>query len=85
MQPERKATDATEENDPCVRLTRELIRIPSITAIEPQYQDASNRCLALAEDFARTAGAEVTRLSYSGGHAKWDYPVENAYIEWTFG
>jgi len=31
------------------------------------------------------SGATVTTLAFEGGHAKWGYPVENIFLDWSFG
>lgn len=73
------ATDAT------VNLARELVKIPSITAVNPADKPASARSIDAIAEYAAKSGARVERSEYSGGHHKWDYPVENVYLEWTFG
>lgn len=73
------ATDAT------VNLARELVKIPSITAVNPADKPASARSIDAIAEYAARSGARVERSEYSGGHHKWDYPVENVYLEWTFG
>lgn len=73
------------ENEAVVTLTQQLVRIPSITAIDAKDYPASKECLQVLADKAREAGAKVEWLRYEGGHAKWPYPVDNLYIEWTFG
>lgn len=79
MQPDDK------KDDPTIRLARALVRIPSVTPINPADLPASIECLEVIADAARKTGADVTQLGFKGGHVKWDYPVENIYIEWNFG
>ncbi|MDY0010009.1 MAG: succinyl-diaminopimelate desuccinylase [Bdellovibrionales bacterium] len=71
--------------DATVKLARELVKIPSITAVNPVDKPASARSIDAIADYAAKSGARVERMEYSGGHHKWDYPVENVYLEWTFG
>lgn len=87
MQPLKK-NDAIEDilaQDAAVILTQKLVRIASMTAINAKDYPASQACLQTLADKARQYGAKVEWLHYEGGHAKWPYPVDNLYIEWTFG
>lgn len=72
-------------DDVTVSLTRALIQIPSITAIDPKDRPASKACLAMLAHVAQKTGASVEYMTFEGGHHKWGYPVDNIYIEWTFG
>lgn len=71
--------------DPAVTLTQTLVRIASVTAIDAKDYPASQDCLRAMAEAAQMAGATVEWLRYEGGHAKWPYPVDNLYVEWTFG
>lgn len=71
--------------DRTVSLTRALVQIPSITAIDPQDRPASRACLAMLAHHAQETGASVEYLTFEGGHHKWGYAVDNIYVEWTFG
>lgn len=85
-QPHKKDHTAQDlAQDSAVTLTQELVRIASVTAIDAKDYPASQVCLQMLADKARAAGAKVEWLRYEGGHAKWPYPVDNLYIEWTFG
>lgn len=79
QQPDRTAEDAT------VKLARELVKVPSITPVDKKDYPNAQKSLDVAADAARLSGASVTRLDYEGGHAKWDYKVENLVLEWSFG
>ncbi len=85
-QPHKKEEQGAElARDSAVVLTQDLVRIASVTAIDAKDYPASQACLQLLADKAREAGARVEWLRYEGGHTKWPYPVDNLYIEWTFG
>lgn len=77
--------DIDAAGDATVKLARELVKIPSITAVNPADKPASARSIDAIAEYAAKSGARVERSEYSGGHHKWDYPVENVYLEWTFG
>lgn len=79
QQPDRTAEDAT------VKLARELVKVPSITPVDKKDYPNAQKSLDVAADAGRASGATVTRLDYEGGHAKWDYKVENLVLEWSFG
>lgn len=79
QQPDRTAEDAT------VKLARELVKVPSITPVDKKDYPNAQKSLDVAADAGRASGASVTRLDYEGGHAKWDYKVENLVLEWSFG
>ncbi|MDP2205661.1 MAG: succinyl-diaminopimelate desuccinylase [Alphaproteobacteria bacterium] len=80
-----KHTKIDAAGDATVNLARALVKIPSITAVNPADKPASARSIDVIADYAAKSGARVERSEYSGGHHKWDYPVENVYLEWTFG
>lgn len=73
------ATDAT------VRLAQALVRVASVTPVDANDLPTAHKSLDIAEDAAKKSGAGATRLEFSGDHEKWDYKVENLYLEWTFG
>ena len=76
----------TEQNlHPAVRLTQELIKIPSITAIDPADFEHSVAALDVLERLGESLSAKCVRKTFSGGHDKWPYPVDNLYLELTFG
>ncbi len=91
MQPDRHHdhkhdhTNIDAASDATIQLARELVKIPSITAVNPADKPASARSIDAIAEYAAKSGARVERSEYSGGHHKWDYPVENVYLEWTFG
>lgn len=67
------------------QLLVDLIQVPSITPVEAKHRGAAVQTLDILEKELAPYGAKFERLSYSGGHQKWDYAVDNLYIEWTFG
>lgn len=73
------------KKDKAVLLTQELVRVPSVTAVDPALRAESQKALKILADYARAHGATVTDLSYSGGHPKWDYAVDNIFIDWVVG
>jgi succinyl-diaminopimelate desuccinylase len=89
MQPKLKIVDRidadTVDLTDAVALTQMLVRIASVTAIDEKDYPASKECLTLMQTLALRAGARCEWLHFSGGHVKWPYPVDNLYIEWTFG
>ncbi|MBV1929504.1 MAG: succinyl-diaminopimelate desuccinylase [Gammaproteobacteria bacterium] len=68
-----------------VAFTQELIRIKSVTPLDPKDLKVAQDSLDLVEKFVKQTGATTKRMSFSGGHDKWDYEVDNLYIEWTIG
>ncbi|MGM0423092.1 MAG: succinyl-diaminopimelate desuccinylase, partial [Pseudomonadota bacterium] len=68
-----------------IEFTQDLLRIPSLTPIDKSDLQAARQSLDLIEDFVKGTGAEVHRMSFSGGHEKWDYEVDNLYVEWVIG
>jgi len=62
-----------------------LVRVPSVTALNDDDLGPSRETLDLVEDFVKDTGAETHRMSFSGGHDKWDYEVDNLYVEWVIG
>ncbi|MEM7621192.1 MAG: succinyl-diaminopimelate desuccinylase [Pseudomonadota bacterium] len=66
-------------------LTQNLIRIPSLTPIQPDISAPASCTLNYLEGYLTRFGANCTRLVFEGGHPKWGYPVDNLYAEWTFG
>lgn len=71
--------------DKVIALAQELVRIPSVTALDPKDKPASAKSLDVVAARAEQTGAKIHRSEYSGGHKKWSYPVENLYMEWTLG
>ena len=71
--------------DKTIKLAQALVRVPSITAVDPNDKPASAKSIDLMVEAAKKSGAKIVRSESSGGHAKWDYPVENLYLEWTIG
>lgn len=63
-------------------LAVDLVRIPSLTAIVPELRANAARPLDLLQAFGEEAGAVCERLVFEGDHAKWDYPVDNLFIDW---
>ncbi|MBI1214648.1 MAG: succinyl-diaminopimelate desuccinylase [Alphaproteobacteria bacterium] len=76
---DRHAQDAT------VKLAQELVRVASVTALKAEDQPESRRSIDLAVEAAEKSGATATRMEFEGDHPKWDYPVENVYLEWNLG
>src|SRR5262245_5257373 len=70
---------ATDLNETVVGLARDLIRIPSLTAITPDLRHAAASSLKYIKDFAEAAGGRCTWLTYEGGHPRWGYPVDNLH------
>jgi len=71
--------------DKTIKLAQALVRVPSITAVDPNDKPASAKSIDLMAEAAQKSGAKIVRSESSGGHAKWDYAVENLYLEWTIG
>ncbi|MBX2806530.1 MAG: succinyl-diaminopimelate desuccinylase [Hyphomicrobiales bacterium] len=65
-----------------LELAASLIRIPSLTPIHTELQPAAAESLDCLERFMVADGARSTRLTFEGGHARWNYPVDNLYVEW---
>lgn len=68
-----------------IDFAQSLVRIPSVTAVNPDDLAASKETLDMVETFVKDTGAQTQRMSFSGGHDKWDYEVDNLYIEWVIG
>lgn len=88
MQPERKKHICPKNDlaeDKTVKLAQALVRVPSITAVDPADKPASHKSIEIMVEAAKKTGARIETSEFSGGHAKWDYAVENLYLEWTFG
>lgn len=75
----------TAEDKALISFAQELVRIPSITALDPADLEASRKTLDIVESFVAQTGADSNRMSFSGGHEKWDYEVDNLYVEWVLG
>ncbi len=75
----------TDAEDATVKLAQALVRVASVTPLDAKDLPAAQASLDLAANAARKSGAQVTQLDFSGDHAKWDYKVENIFVEWTFG
>ena len=71
--------------DKTVKLAQELVRVPSITAVNAEDKPASHKSIEVMIEAAKKTGARIETSEFSGGHPKWDYAVENLYLEWTFG
>jgi succinyl-diaminopimelate desuccinylase len=69
-------------NEKVVEVARDLVRIPSLTPVTRDLQPAARQSLAYLKAFLETAGARCEWLTFAGGHARWDYPVDNLYAEW---
>lgn len=69
-------------NDKSVRLTRDLVRVPSITPIDAKDLIHSKAVLAIAADACTASGAHVESMRFEGDHPKWSYAVDNSYVEW---
>jgi len=68
-----------------IELAQMLVRVPSVTALEESALPVSAKTLDMMEDFVRNCGGTAQRMKFSGGHDKWDYPVDNLYAEWVIG
>lgn len=66
----------------CLSLASGLIRIPSLTPISPALAPTAAESLTYLQSFLESGGARCHRLTFQGGHDKWDYPVDNLYAEW---
>jgi succinyl-diaminopimelate desuccinylase len=77
--------DARYAQDVTVKLAQALVQVASVTALKAEDRPESRRSIDLAIEAAEKSGATATRMEFEGGHHKWDYPVENVYLEWTFG
>lgn len=75
----------SQPQSPEIALTQALIKIPSITPIDPADLPAAKETLDLLEKQVKKTGATTKRLSFAGGHDKWDYEVDNLYVEWVIG
>ena len=73
------ATDAT------VKLAQALVRVASVTPLDANDLPKAHQSLDIAAAAAKRTGARATKLEFSGDHEKWDYAVENLYLEWNFG
>ena len=71
--------------NPTVQFTKTLVSIPSITPVDAQHRHLSALTLDKIVEFFAESKPEVHRHTFSGDHNKWGYPVENLYLEWTFG
>jgi succinyl-diaminopimelate desuccinylase len=74
--------DQLQIDQDVIDLARRLIRIPSLTPVTPDLRPAAQESLACLQAFLEAAGARCERLSFSGGHERWGYPVDNLYAEW---
>jgi len=68
-----------------IKLAQKLVQIPSLTPIDAKDLPAARQSLDLIESLSKNLGAETYRLPFSGGHKKWDYEVDNLYVEFTIG
>jgi succinyl-diaminopimelate desuccinylase len=66
-------------------LTQDLIRIPSLTPLEPGLLVVAKATLDLLEARALASGGRPWRLPAAGGHSRWNYTVDNLYVEWLKG
>lgn len=71
--------------DSTVKLAQALVRVASVTPLDAKDLPTAQDSLDLAAAAAVKTGAKVTQLDFSGGHAKWDYAVNNIFLEWSFG
>lgn len=78
-------TPQTPEDKMLIGFAQELVRVPSVTALDPADQEASRKTLDIVGDFVKQSGAKTHRMRFSGGHEKWDYEVDNLYAEWVLG
>jgi succinyl-diaminopimelate desuccinylase len=66
----------------CLSLASELVKIPSLTPITAALASMAALSLDCLQSFLEARGANCQRLTFEGGHAKWDYPVDNLFAEW---
>lgn len=84
-QPRHNHAHNAHAQDATVKLAQALVRIGSVTAIKAEDLQASHSVVDFIIDAAQKTGADATRMEFEGGHPKWDYPVDNVYLEWNFG
>jgi succinyl-diaminopimelate desuccinylase len=65
-----------------VEIARGLIRIPSLTPVTPDLRPTAAQSLRYLQAFCEASGARCEWLTFAGGHARWDYPVDNLHIDW---
>jgi len=68
-----------------IELARDLIRVPSVTALQAEHLHTSTQALDVLEAQLAKLGFTCWRKLFEGGHAKWSYPVDNLYAEITLG
>lgn len=68
-----------------VELAQSLIRFPSLSPVNSQLAVQSSEILDYIQEYLSGYGARCKRLPFEGGHAKWNYKVDNLYAEWRFG
>lgn len=79
---EAKVTYSPNIREQAIALAQQLIRIPSLTPIDPEARPAAAASLDCVQSYLETRGASCHRLTFEGGHAKWTYPVDNLYATW---
>lgn len=78
-------TKPPDASDITIRLAQDLVRVASVTPLDAKDYPKAQQSLDIAAEAALKTGATATRLDFEGGHKKWDYKVDNLYLEWTFG
>ncbi|HYD19568.1 MAG TPA: succinyl-diaminopimelate desuccinylase [Patescibacteria group bacterium] len=71
--------------DSTISLAQALVQVASVTPLDSRDLPLAQASLDIAASAAAKSGAKVTQLDFSGGHAKWDYAVNNIFLEWNFG
>ncbi len=77
--------DMDDRDQRVIDLARTLVRVPSITPVDSQDYAAAQLSLDVIEQAVQGTDAYAKRLAFSGDHDKWDYEVDNLYLEWSFG
>tara|TARA_Y100001960_G_C14782785_1_gene888134 strand:- start:2007 stop:3359 length:1353 start_codon:yes stop_codon:yes gene_type:complete len=74
--------------DKVITRASELISFPSETPFGENKEEKFKACadaLDYLENILKEMGAETKRMTFEGGHEKWDYAVENLYAEIEIG
>ncbi len=78
-------TKQPDPQDITIKLAQDLVRVGSVTPLDAKDLPTARAALDVAAAAATRSGATATRLEFEGGHKKWDYKVDNLFLEWTFG
>ncbi len=74
-----------EHDRDTIELAQALIKLASITPVDAKDLPTASRTLDLLEARAEADGARTKRFPSQGGHDRWDYMVDNLYVEWQKG